>query len=245
MTSRDNRRVRVFVIGGLVCGLIVVWIAYELGQIRAGHNRLEARRHYAELEERFDITHEENSELHRKVALLETSKKIDEEAYSQVEQRMVDLQNKILVQQEDIAFYQGIVADQQAGLRLQSLELLAGADELKFSLRLVLAQAMRATQRISGSIELKVAGVQDGKPLTLSLPELGVTAEQRNALAGFSFRYFQNLEIDLILPKGFAPERVMVKLSPKGKQAKSVDKTFDWIIRPGSAPLQATESASM
>lgn len=231
--SRGIRRTRVFVIGGLVCGLIVVWVAYELGQIRAGHNALEARLRYGELKDRFDSVREQRDELHRKIALLETGQKIDEEAYRLVERRLVDLQNEILVQQEDLAFYRGIVADEQVGLRVQNLELLAGADALSFSLRLVLAQAMRASQRVSGSVELQVQGIRDGELLTLGLTELGVIAEQRSALAGFSFRYFQNLEADLVLPEGFVPERVIVKLTPKGKRAKSVEKTFDWAVRPG------------
>ena len=227
------RRTCVFIIGGCVSGLIVVWVAYQLGQIRAGYNGLEASSRYAELEDRLDDARAQKDELHRKIALLETGNKIDEEAYSLVEQRMIDLQNEILVQQEDLAFYRGIVADQQAGLRVQDLEMLAGADESSFSLRLVLAQAMRASQRISGSVELRVEGVRDGEPLTLGLTELGVNAEQRKALAGFAFRYFQNLEADLVLPEGFTPERVIVKLMPKGKRAKSVEKTFDWAVRPG------------
>jgi len=229
----NTRRNHIFVVGGLVCILVVAWIIYELGQVRAGFNAFEARQHYAELETQFEEQQGQNEELHRKLALLETSRKIDEEAYSQVEQRMTDLQDEILEQREDLAFYRGIVADQKTGLRIQDLELLVGDDEWSFRLRLVLAQAMRASQRISGSVELQVEGVRDGKPLTLGLTELGVIGEQRKAIAGFSFRYFQNLEADLQLPEGFAPARVIVKLTPKGKRAKPLKKTFDWAIRAG------------
>ena len=224
---------RIFLIGGGICGLAVIWVVYELGQIRAGHNEFQAQQRYAELESRVDEAHEQNNELHRKIALLETSRKIDDEAYSQVEQRMVGLQDEILAQREELAFYRGIVADQQTCLRVQGLELLAGDDELTFSLRLVLAQAMRASQRISGSVDFKVEGIRDGAPLTLGLAELGIISEQRKSLSGFSFRYFQNLEADIVLPQGFAPQRVIVKLTPKGNRAKPVEKTFDWAVRSG------------
>ena len=232
MPSTDRRQ-RVFAILALICVLAVVWVVYELGQIRAGHNALAARQRYAELEARLDEAHERNEELRRKIALLETGGKIDEEAYRQVEERLVDLQNEILEQREDIAFYQGIVADQPTGLRVQDFELLAGDEVSSFSLRLVLAQAMRATQRISGSVELQIEGLRDGQSLTLGLDELGVSADQRKSLAGFSFRYFQNLEADFVLPEGFAPERVIVTLRPKGPRAKPQEKTFDWAVRPG------------
>jgi len=228
-----NQRNRIFSIVVLICGLAIIWVAYQLGQIRAGHNGLTALQRYGELEARLDESREQNDELRRKIALLETSGKIDKEAYRQVEQRLVDLQNEILEQREDLAFYRGIVADQQTGLRVQDFELLAGDEVSSFSLRLVLAQAMRASQRISGSVELQVEGVRDGKPLILELAELGIAAEQRKSLAAFSFRYFQNLEADLVLPEGFAPERVIVTLRPKGARAKPLEKTFDWAVRPG------------
>ena len=231
--SQGVRRNRIFAIGALICGLAVIWVVYELGQIRAGHNGFEARQHYSELESKFDAAREQNEKLRRKIALLETDKKIDEETYSQVEQRLIGLQNEILAQREDLAFYRGIVADQQAGLRVQDFELLAGNEASSFSLRLVLAQAMRASQRISGSVELQVEGVQNGESLTLGLAELGVVGEQRKSLTGFSFRYFQNLEADLVLPEGFAPERVIVTLRPKGARAKPLEKTYDWAVRPG------------
>lgn len=231
--SHGLRRTRAFVVIGVLCSLIVIWIAYEIGQVRAGHNAFEARNRRAEVKERLDETRLQNDELRRKIALLETGSKIDKEAYRQVEQRLTDLQNEILAQREDLAFYRGIVADQQAGLRVQDLELVAGDDELSFSLRLVLAQAMRTSRRISGSVELLVEGMRAGEPQTLGLSELGVAAEQKKSMAGFSFRYFQNLEADLVLPEGFAPERVIVKLKPKGSGAKPVEKTFDWAVRSG------------
>jgi len=231
--SRGMRRNRVFLAAGFCCALIVVWVAYEFGQIRAGHNGFEARKRQSELQGRIGEVRAENDELRRQVAILETGKKIDIEAYRQVEQRLAELQNEILTQQEDLAFYRGIVADQQTGLRVQDLELLAGADDYSFSLRLVLAQAMRASQRISGSVRLQVEGMRNGQALTLGLPELGVVDEQRRSLSGFSFRYFQNLEADLVLPEGFAPARVIVTLTPKGKQAKPVEKVFAWAVRPG------------
>jgi hypothetical protein len=55
----------------------------------------------------------------------------------------------------------------------------------------------------------------------------------RESRLAFSFRYFQNLQADLVLPKGFAPARVTVKLTPDGKSAKPLEKSFDWAIQAG------------
>jgi hypothetical protein len=99
-------------------------------------------------------------------------------------------------------------------------------------MRLVLAQAMRAGTRISGSVELEIEGVQDSKPRKLGLRDL-IAEEPRPRRLDFSFRYFQNLEAELVLPEGFVPARVKVKLRPKGKSSESIEKSFDWVVKAG------------
>ena len=213
------------------CGLAGAFFAYELGQIRAGYNRLESEQRYAALQKELIALQEDNVARRERVALLETSEKINAEAYRQVEAQLIELQARILKQQEDLAFYEGIVAsDQTAGLRIQDFALVPGVDDSAFSLRLVLAQALRNDREVSGYIELAVQGTRGGEPLTLDLRDLAASEDER---LDFSFRYFQNLEADLVLPKGFAPERVIVKLTPKGKAVKAVEESFAWRLKVG------------
>jgi len=221
------RRQQVFFGAVVVSCLLGFWIAYELGQIRAGHNGFEAQREYEELEDNFDDLQSENTELRRQIAVLETSRKIDQEAYAQVEAQLTGLQQEILAQEEDLEFYRGIVADQQTGLRVQDLELLSGTEPDLFNLRLVLAQSMRATKRIEGSVEFEFEGELNGEPETLALKDFWV-GEPQSRLE-FSFRYFQNLEAALELPEGFKPETVTVKL--KGKDTKAIERKYAWVVR--------------
>jgi DNA-binding HxlR family transcriptional regulator len=217
---------------GLACAIVFVWIAYELGQIRAGHNSFEAGERYRELERVLDAERGETRELRERIAQLETDGKIDREAYAQVEAALEELESQILMQQEDLEFYRGIVADQQAGLRVQDFVLWPGDGPLSYSMRLVLAQAMRAGSRISGSVELEVEGRQDDEPRTLGLRDV-LGGEARKTRLDFSFRYFQNLEAELVLPEGFAPSRVKLRLTPKGKSSESIEKSFDWEVKAG------------
>jgi len=230
--GRPSRFAQIFALIGLFIGLGIIWAAYELGQIRAGHNRMQAQQKYALLEREFNALQEEALALDEKVVMLETNEKIDTEAYRRVEAQLAGLQGEILTQQEDLAFYRGIVADQQTGLRIQDLKLSRGADASSFTMRLVLAQAIRADRRISGYVEFNVEGTRDGKELTLSLTDMLGPNEGESRLA-FSFRYFQNLQTELVLPDGFAPARVTVKLTPNGKSAKPLEKSFDWTIQAG------------
>jgi hypothetical protein len=214
----------------LCAGVAIVWLAFEFGQLRAGHNSRQALATRGEIEDEIKAIRSENTRLRETIALLETDKKIDSEAYGQIESQLTSLQAEILRQQEDLAFYRGIVSDQDTGLRIQDLELFDGVDNLSFSIHLVLAQAMRADRRVKGFVEVNVEGTQDGELLILGLGDLAGKGNG-SARLDFSFRYFQNLRANLVLPEGFAPTRVMVKLTPSGKSAKPVEKSFVWVTQ--------------
>jgi hypothetical protein len=216
----------------IVCAAVFIWIAFELGQIRAGHNSIEAGERHRELEAALDEERDTTEELRARVAQLETDRKIDRAAYAGVDQELAGLEAEIFAQQEDLEFYRGIVADQQTGLRIQDFVIWRGDRPRAFSMRLVLAQAMRAGSRISGSVDMDVEGMQDGEAQTLRLRDVLTGAGSKSRLE-FSFRYFQNLEAELLLPKGFEPLRVNLRLKPNGKSAKTIEMSVDWAVKSG------------
>ena len=217
----------------VLSGLAASWYVYELGQSRAGYNRQKANERYAELQDDMLATQKENRQLRDRVALLETNNKIDAEAYRRVESQLGQLQDKILEQQEELGFYEGIVGpSMSAGLRVQDFELAQGSSSSDFRVHLVLAQALRNDRRVSGYLELKVQGVADGEMKTLSLRDLA-SEGHKNGRLDFSFRYFQNLHANLVLPDGFQPSLVIVKLTPKDKKEEIVEKTYEWPVLAG------------
>ncbi len=232
INTRVPRFSRVAVALGLVGAVAAIWLAYQLGQIQSGYNRFEARNEYQTLLEQFEQVQADNEALGRKVAQLEMSSKINSEAYKLVESEQRALQGTILEQQEQLEFYKGIVSspDQKAGLRIQGFELLQGNDAASYSVRLVLAQNLRSNRVINGFVEMRVEGTRDGEPVSLNLAQMAGQGQLRDRL-DFSFRYFQGVRTELVLPEGFAPDRVIVKLTPKGKAAKAVQQTFDWTVR--------------
>lgn len=228
--TQPSRFSRVFGVIALLGGAGIAWAAFELGQVRAGHSRFAAMEREAGLRAELAEIRRVNSQLGEKVALLETDGKVKAAAYKTVEQQLSDLQAEIQKQSEDIAFYRGIVGDQSSGLRVQDFGLFPGAGPGDFSVRLVLAQALRNGRRVSGTVELAVQGERDGRSMVMRLGELSVDGPDR---LSFSFRYFQNLEAALRLPNDFAPQSVTVRVRPKGKGTKPVEASFDWKLQRG------------
>ena len=213
-------------------GLAVIaaggYLSFELGRYEAGYSLLDQRRESDSYKERLDSKAAENEQLRRKIAILETSREIDKETYSQVEATLADLQSRIQSQEEELVFYRGIVSPQDGvpGLRIQSLEVVPTDQERRYSLRLTLVQAIVHNRRVSGVVRLQLDGTRDGQSASYDLADLapGDSGDDMS----YGFRYFQGLESEFELPVGFEPERVEVEIVPSEARADHVTQTFDW-----------------
>ncbi|MEE4185191.1 MAG: DUF6776 family protein [Gammaproteobacteria bacterium] len=222
----------------LVLGLLVIvtltvgWLAFDAGLKRAGYNRAAAAATQRAAARRIAELETANEQLSERIAVLETASTVDREAYRQVESQLIELQDKILAQQEDIEFYRGIVGpDDGSRLRIQDFVVRPARRAGDFELQLVLAQALRSRGEVEGAIDLEVDGQLDGAPTRLELAQL--RADQAGGELSYSFRYFQDLKVRVRLPAGFTPERVHVLVRPAGKAAKTVEDFFVWRVESG------------
>ena len=220
---------------GLLLGLVVVsaYLVFELGRIKAGYDIVEAANHRQALNDIIEELEEEVAELKQEVALLETHRDIDREAYKEVESSLSSLQAKIVEQRDALAFYRGIVspADGKPGLRVQDLTLTRGEEERQFNVRLVLVQSMQHDRKVSGDVRMSVQGSQDGADKSYELAEL--LPDDADSDWPFSFRYFQNFNRQLLLPNGFTPRLIRVEVRSKTRSIADIEASFDWVTAQG------------
>jgi len=226
---------RTWVIRALLLGLLVVtgYLVYEFGRINGGYDVVEAAKERQQYDDRIAALKQEIVTLEQEVALLETHREIDREAYKEVESSLTALQAKIQEQRDAIAFYRGIVspADGTSGLRVQDLKLTRGKAEREFKLRLVLVQAMKHDRKVSGDVNLSVEGNQDGVETSYAFKQLAPPEADKGW--AFSFRYFQDFDRRLILPDGFTPERIRVEVRSKTRSIASIEESFAWVTSQG------------
>jgi len=223
----------------LVRGLLVVlalvagYLVFEYGRISAGYDTIDAANERAALEAEIDVRDDRIAELEQEVALLETNREIDREAYKEVESSLLELQAKIQEQRDAIAFYRGIVspADGQPGLRVQDFRLTRGSEERQFNLRLVLVQAMKHDRKVSGDVAVSIEGNESGEARTYELSDLLPADASKDW--PFSFRYFQDFDRLIVLPDGFTPERVHVEVRSRTRSIASIEETFAWATSQG------------
>jgi hypothetical protein len=219
---------------GLVLLIVVFgYLVFEFGRIQANYNIVDAAEERQAFEDHIADLDTEIATLREEVAMLETHREIDREAYREVENSLLDLQAKIQEQRDAIAFYRGIVSptDGRPGLRVQDFRLTRGAEERQFNLRLVLVQAMKHDRTVSGDVALSIEGSEDGNAKTYALTDL-LPADASTDWP-FSFRYFQDFDRQIVLPDGFTPERVHVEVRSRTRSIASIEETFAWATSQG------------
>lgn len=208
--------------------LISGYLVFEYGRIKAGYDTLEAGIISQTYEDRILQLQNKIIVLKQEVAILETDREVDRESYKEVEVSLSTLQAKIQEQRDAIAFYRGIVSpsDGNSGLRVQDLKLTRGKVEREFNVRLVLIQAMKHDRKVSGDVNLTIAGDQGGIEKTYEFVELLPANAERSW--AFSFRYFQDFDRLVVLPDGFTPERINVEVRSRTRSISSIEESFAW-----------------
>ena len=100
-------------------------------------------------------------------------------------------------------------------------------------------QTGKPDKEVSGSAAITIDGLLQGKPLNLTFGQ--VTPNRRVSLA-YSFRYFQDYDEPIQLPRGFEPTRVGVEIhSVKDRDlSHSFRQAFGWKAQGMSVETEAS-----
>jgi hypothetical protein len=223
-------RRRLFTICVTVGSILLLYGMFEWGRYRGGYSRVAEMQHRRELAASIEALEKENNRLRQSIAAAELARDVDRKAYADVEKNLADLQAQVLKHREELTFYRGIVSPEDGigGLRIQRFQVVPGAAVHQYKLRLVLVQSMRQDAVVSGSVSIQIEGVKESRPLQLALSETG-GVQQGDGRMPFRFRYFQNLEQDIVLPDGFEPRAVNVEV--RTARLPPVRESYPWQVR--------------
>lgn len=205
------------------------WSLFEYGRYRAGYDQNAARIERADLQAAKRRLAAQVEDLKEQKVVLERTSQIDRQSYTDLQSTLKNLQNEILELKEELAFYRGIVSprDTAPGLRLQSFRIDPSGPKRHYRYTVVLTQVLKNDRVTRGNVRMQIDGMLNGRQKTLSLAEV---SEKQIKELDYKFKYFQNIEGEIVLPKGFAPQRVTVQVLPHGtRQDKDkIEATFDW-----------------
>lgn len=168
-----------------------------------------------------------NSDLQRRVAVLERSEQVARAANADLQQVLRDRQEQIFGLRADLAFYSRLTGSGalREGLAVQSVRLSPAAEARVYNFAITITQNLRAGRVAKGRVRLSVTGVRDGKLVTLEWPQLAANQDREGMQ--FSFKYFQQLKGALMLPDGFTPNRIHAEADAGGDMGRA-EQDFTW-----------------
>lgn len=171
--------------------------------------------------------------LEQQVATLTRSDQISRDANRDLQGTLAERDEEISALRADVAFYERFVGStaQRRGLAVHELVLTPQAGQA-WHYTATLTQNLNRGAVSAGRLTLAVEGTRDGKLERLDWAAL----RQEDDAPGveYSFKYFQQVEGEVMLPPGFQPLRITARLVPSSGAA--VEQTLPWSEAARTAP---------
>jgi len=173
----------------------------------------------------------ENAELRRQVAILDRSSVMDQRATEEVQGTIRGLRDRVAQLEQDIVYYRQVVSDEteDTGLIISQLDIDATRQSNRFRYKLVLRQQdADGDTFLTGHVNVNLVGSQGEEQQILALRDL--SAEQDQLDIPLRFKYFQNIEGELVLPDNFVPDRLQIAAVSDEPIEKSINQNFSWVV---------------
>ncbi len=173
--------------------------------------------------------------LEQQVATLTRSDQISRQANGDLQGTLAERDEEIASLRADIAFYERFVGatTQRHGLSLHELVLEPQRDPQLWHFVATLTQNLNRGAVSTGRLQLSVEVSEGGRMRKLPWSEL---RQQQDAPGvEYSFKYFQQVEGDIVLPVGVKPVRLIARLLPASGPPIEQSVTWGEAISPTGA----------
>ncbi len=211
---------------GLAVFLGLIWVAYEYGRSEANYGWQKANRTIESLEKDLALVRKENKDLRMSISQAQRQLQIDKSAYKELASNLNASNAEITDLHKELKFYRSIISpkDGRSGVQIQDLAISSTEKADSYSYKLVLIQALRHSEEVSGTVGFEIKGSKNDQQTVIIHPQ------SPDSKIHVNFRYFQNLEGIIGLPPDFAPLEIKVSVTTLGKKKKShtTERIYQW-----------------
>ena len=177
--------------------------------------------------------------LRQEVVTLARSDQVSRDANQDLQGTLAERDEEISALRADVAFYERLVGStsQRRGLTVHGLRL-QPQGEGAWHFTATLTQTLNRAAVSSGSLTVTVEGSRNDSLERLAWTDLRQLEEAPGV--EYSFKYFQQVEGDLMLPAEFKPLRVTVRLAPS--RGPVVEESFIWAEAVAATPRSAPDA---
>ncbi|MES3008374.1 MAG: DUF6776 family protein [Pseudomonadota bacterium] len=215
----------------LVVGvLLIAAVGFVLGQIAAGRDYVITSSDNEQLALELADARDELMSLRSQVVVSDRTSIMDQRANEEVQSTINSLRQRVMQLEQDVMFYRQVMTPELAepGLIIAEFTIQATLTPDTYRYRAVFRQAGAGDRELKGKVQIDVAGTLAGEKVLLPLQELVQDASTVSTV--LNFRYFQNIEGELVLPTDFQPTQVEIRAESSEPQKRSLEKFFNWAV---------------
>lgn len=221
----------VLVLLALMAAALAATYFYALNQ--ASSERLSPQQ-AQELRTQLDKLTQEASDSKRELAKFQLSAEVDRQAGEELRKRVMVLRDEKAALQRDVEVYRILTSKKSTnpmGISFGIFSVSALADNKK-QFKLVVQKLAEGDDDFSGQLRVLVVGQKDGAETKISLHELVVSKVDTEPLAEnipLNFKFFQNIDTEIVLPDGFVPARVELAVKSNARRNPvTVEAELEW-----------------
>jgi cell division protein FtsB len=168
----------------------------------------------------------ENDKLHDRIIMLERTTQIDSQAAAELHNETKKLQDEVYELRGELEFYQNIMSStgSSKGLSIQGMQIERLTDN-NYQFKLILTHVSKNDKVVEGNVEIVLEGLQNEVTREINITDLNINSSFD---LSFKFKNFKRFEGNIVIPEGFSPLRVLVKLQPKDAKLSMIKRVFNW-----------------
>lgn len=210
--------------------LIAVQASWWLGHKQGMSQQEEALDDLAQAKRDLRSAQQSHTELRQRLANIKLGSEVDKNALEVIREEVTELKQAIAQLEEENQFYRNLMAptDNKRGLTFGVVEISQTDRPRTYRYKVVMQQLATQHNLLNGTLNINIVGRMDGNLRVFALKELTSGMDSTNIK--LRFKYFQNIEGELVLPQGFEPERIELEARSTGSNAVTVEKRLGWLV---------------
>ena len=211
--------------------ILSIQAAYWFGQGGAAQGHEQAIANLKSVSTELDHSRKAEQELRREIEKARLGTDIDRQSLEEIRRELLELKSEMAALDEENQFYRNLMAPagNKRGLNFGAVEI-ADTDRARtYRYKVVMQQLATQHELLKGTLNFHIVGRQSGAIKVLALHEVSKDVDSTNIK--LRFKYFQNIEGQLMLPEGFEPERIELEARSTGQNATTIDKRFAWLVQ--------------
>ena len=172
-----------------------------------------------------------NDNLERQVAILDRSSAVDKQTGVELQETLTSLRQRVAQLEEDVLFYRQVVEEEtkETGLVIEELDIDKTRSPDRYRYKLVMRQEdADGDTYLAGHVNFNLAGQWKDQQVILPLRDLSEGEDELDIR--LRFKYFQNIEGELVLPEGFQPDRIQIAAVATEPVSKRINEDFGWVV---------------